>query len=127
MGSEFGGRLLGSGGVGWMFRRCVIFEFDATPGPAEAMELALIDAGAIDTYVGGGSVQALVPIESCDDFQKNTSARGFSPRRQYLTAVAKNPVSLEMNNRALAETLIGALEEHPAITAVWTTLAKDSA
>ncbi|MBI4132518.1 MAG: YebC/PmpR family DNA-binding transcriptional regulator [Candidatus Sungbacteria bacterium] len=125
--NEFGGRLVESGGVAWMFRRCVIFEFDAPPEPTEAVELVLIDAGALDTYAGDGSVQALVALESCEDFQKNISSRGLSPRRQYLTAVAQNPVQLESKDRALAEAVIAALEEHPDITAVWTTLARDSA
>ncbi len=124
---EFGGRLAEAGSVSWMFKRRVVYEFTPPGGSPDALELALIDAGAEDTAAEEGAVRALVAPEASECFQKRIPGLGISPTRQFLAAIPQNLVSLPPETNTVAEKLIAALEDHQDVTEVWSTVAPSDA
>ena len=121
---KFGGRLAEAGSVAWLFRRAVVFEFDLpAASSAEVLELALIDAGAIDTEASRDTLRVLVAPESSEAFQKHIASRGLVARRQYLAAIPQNPLALDPAIRSRVEALREALDEDPDVTDIWTTVA----
>ncbi len=123
--AEFGGKLARAGSVAWLFERKAVAAF-AVPaaGPAEAMELALIDAGAEDIRRGDGQLTALVAPENLESFQRAAGERGLTPAAIRLAAVAARAAVLAPEDRRRAEALAEALGEHPDVAEVWTNLAE---
>lgn len=117
---EHGGRLAASGSVGWLFLRRVIMEFTIPGRNAEEAELALIDAGAEDTILNGGRLEAAVAPEKAENFQRDVRTKGLNPSSSTFAAVAKNSVTVDKETRTKIETMVAALEDHPDINDVWT-------
>lgn len=121
--AEFGGKLARAGSVAWLFQRRMVAEFPApAAGETEAMELALIDAGAEDIRKDSQRCRALVAPEKLESFQRAIAERGLTPTATRFAAVAKNTVAPDPADRSRAAALQAALDDHPDVTAVWTNI-----
>lgn len=119
---EFGGRLANMGSVSWAFERKHVYEFTPTAAGKEEFELTLIEAGADNISRSGGSIRAIVPLPHAQSFLEAIAAHGLAPTSSSLAAIPTNPVALDAATHATATALIEALEEHPDITEVWSTV-----
>lgn len=125
--AEFSGKLAEAGNVAWLFERKAVLTFPVpAAGPAEAMELALIDAGAEDIRRDGERLLALVAPDTLASFRRAVGERGLAPTAIRLAAVATRAAVLNGEDRRRAEALAEALGEHPDITEVWTNIADES-
>lgn len=117
------GKLADAGSVAWMFERRAIALFPA-PDPArlDAVTLALIDAGAEDIEPGPDGLAAAVAPESLEIFERSASAAGFRPERTEILRIPKTTVAPEEGDRAQADALVAALEDHPDVVDVATNI-----
>ena len=123
--AELGGRLAEAGRVAWLFERRIAADFETPAADAEreALELALIDAGAEDTLALEGRLRAIVPPNRTEAFRERIEASGRSPIGWSAVAFPKNPIKVLPGDRARIRSLVAALEDHPDIHEVWTNVA----
>lgn len=121
-----GGRLATAGSVEWLFERLILFEFAAPAQDAEELELAFIDAGAEDTEHTAERIAAFVPPTRTEQFLKAAAARGLTPLRSLPVALPTNTVVQNTDDRASAESLRAAIEEHPDVTEVWDNFSEET-
>lgn len=122
-----GGTIGGPGSVQWQFdRRGVVRvgveEAAAQLGDREAIELALIEAGAIDITWDENGLEVVSTIE---DLKKVTAALGIfrlTPSESGLEWIARETVEVDEETAGKVMDLIDALEEHDDVRAVYTNL-----
>lgn len=121
--SDFGGKLADAGGVAWQFERLAAVSFPPVPeSELEALSLFMIDAGASDIESAGGGVTAFVPTESLESFRAAANLQGLRINTITVVMAPKTTVALGKEHRAQAEALNAALEKHPDVTSVATTV-----
>lgn len=122
-----GGTIGGPGSVQWQFdRRGVVRvgvdEAAAQLGDREAIELALIEAGAIDITWDENGLEIISTIE---DLKKIPAALGnfrLVPSESGLEWVARETAEVDEETANKVMSLIDALEEHDDVRAVYTNL-----
>lgn len=122
-----GGTIGGPGSVQWQFdRRGVVRvgveEAAAQLGDREAIELALIEAGAIDITWDENGLEVVSTIE---DLKKVTAALGIfrlTPSESGLEWIARETAEVDEETAGKVMDLIDALEEHDDVRAVYTNL-----
>ena len=122
-----GGTIGGPGSVQWQFdRRGVVRvgveEAAAQLGDREAIELALIEAGAIDITWDENGLEVVSTIE---DLKKVTAALGIfrlTPSESGLEWIARETSEVDEETAGKVMDLIDALEEHDDVRAVYTNL-----
>lgn len=122
-----GGSIGGPGSVQWQFdRRGVVRvsvdEAAAHLGDKETIELALIEAGAIDITWNENGLEVVSTIE---DLKKVTAALGnfrLTPSESGLEWIARETAEVDEETASKVMDLIDALEEHDDVRAVYTNL-----
>ena|SRR3989338_2227450 len=107
-----------------MFERRILAVFPFETATAEDVELALIDAGALDTSIAENNVEAVVAPDAMNTFLEKMKLANYTPSRTELVAIPKTTIALDEKERARAETLIELLEDHPDVNEVWTNVAE---
>ena len=123
--ADGGGRLAEAGSVAWLFERRTAADFPTQAASREAVELALIEAGAEDTAVLEDRIRALLRPEAWPGFAQTLAARGLTPIQTLRVAIPTSRLTLKRAERTAAEELLRTLQAHPDVTEVWTNVADD--
>lgn len=91
--NDFGGTLGATGSVSWMFERRGVIEI-VTKGNDDEVELAAIDAGALDTTRHDGGITIFTTPESYEHVL-NILKKSFPITQSELSLISKNPVEIK--------------------------------
>jgi YebC/PmpR family DNA-binding regulatory protein len=116
---DAGGSLGGAGSTQWMFDRRgrLLFEHPQNQG---AVELAAIDAGALDVSRDGAAVEILTPPETLHTIADTMVHMGYRPDVTEITLVPHSPVILPSPEEDRLQTLLENLEDHADVVDVTT-------
>ena len=90
--NDLGGTLGATGSVSWMFERRGVIEI-TTNGNEDEVELAAIDAGAIDTHRHPGGISVFTTPESYEHLL-NTLKKSFQVTQSEISLIPKNPLQI---------------------------------
>jgi YebC/PmpR family DNA-binding regulatory protein len=117
------GQLGASGSVSWDFLRRGAIEA-SPPASGEDPEEAAIEAGAQDVEgADEGEFRFLTEPAEVDVVGRALTARGWTLSSQELVWVAKNPVTLDDDERAEVEAFLAAIDDDDDVRAVFVGLA----
>lgn len=125
--SKRGGSLGQSGSVGFLFDQKGIFEIQAEGQDEDELFLLVAEAGAEDLAREDGTFVVTTPVESFGAVQAALSEAGVEPEEASLQRIPTTSVTLSPDQARKVAGLIEALEEHPDVQAVYTTLDLDEA
>ncbi|HLZ72963.1 MAG TPA: YebC/PmpR family DNA-binding transcriptional regulator [Dehalococcoidia bacterium] len=114
-----GGNLGESGSVAWQFKSRGVISISA-PGKEEEVELAAIDAGAIDVQSDDGEVQIYTEREELEAVRRALSEAGFEIASAELSMVPDLTVDLDEARSATALKLLDKLENDDDVQKVYT-------
>lgn len=117
-----GGSLGASGGVAWQFERRGLLTVESAADP-DAVELAAIDAGALDTEREDADLDITTPPEQLKAVEAALKAKGFAPTFAQIANVPKRYTPLAPDAMKKLENLIAELEEHADVVEVTTNAA----
>ncbi len=112
--AEHGGNLGGSGSVAWMFSRYGVVRTSALPQESskhDALELALIEAGAEDVDISDDGVEILTNIENIQGIKVIAEKNGLTVHDAGIEWIAKEPLSLDATKEDSVHTFFDALDE----------------
>jgi len=121
------GKLVGEGGVKWMFKRkgCIIVDLKMQNEGfknKERLELMAIEAGALDIYWHGDILDVYTKIEELDRVKKGLEEKGIKAESASLDWVAKEEISLNEKDREACQKLFEALDENEAVQEIYSNL-----
>ena len=108
--SRNGGNMGETGSVGWMFDPRGVISVDADGHDAEDIELAAIDAGAIDVVVDGAYVTVYTETAALDEVRRQLAAR-FKVTDAEASVVPQTTVELDNQKAVQVLKLIERLED----------------
>ncbi len=111
-----------SGSVAWQFERRGLLVVEHAGNP-DALELAAIDAGALDTEREGNSLDITTPPEKLKGVEASLKSRGVIPVSSQITNVPKQVLRLEERVTEKLQALIEELEEREDVVEVTTNAA----
>lgn len=123
--TEHGGTIGGSGSVAWMFRRCGVVRTSALPKDTiqrDAIELALIEAGAEDVDASDDGVEILTGIENLQNIKAIAEKNGLTIHDAGIEWIAKETVPLDPTKEESASAFFDALEELDDVQNVYNNL-----
>ncbi len=120
--ANHGGSLGESGSVAWQFERRGLLTIENATD-ADAIELAAIDAGALDTEREGNALDITTPPDKVKAVAAALTAAGLVPASSQLANVPKQTVPLETNTMGKLERLMEDLGEHDDVVDVTTNAA----
>lgn len=120
--SNHDGSLGESGSVAWQFERRGLVTVEQTANP-DALELAAIDAGAIDIEREGGSLDVSTSPETLKTVAAALEAAGAPVASAQLTNMPKQWLRLEADAMGKLRSLIEKLEDHEDVVEVTTNAA----
>ncbi|MBX7203702.1 MAG: YebC/PmpR family DNA-binding transcriptional regulator [Bacteroidia bacterium] len=109
--NKYGGNLGTNGSLAFVFDRMGVFEFSDTGIDEEQFTLEMIDANASEIEHEEGRYLVYVPYESFGDMQKKLESLGIEAESAGLQRIAKDSISLELNQANKVMKLIDALED----------------
>lgn len=120
--SNHGGSLGASGSVSWQFERrgLLIVEHAAD---SDAVELAAIDAGALETAREGADLDITTTPDQLKTVEDALKAKGFAPTSSQIENVPKQSLPLLPDAMKKLESLIAELEDHEDVVEVTTNAA----
>jgi YebC/PmpR family DNA-binding regulatory protein len=124
--SQNNGKLVGEGGVQWMFERkgCITLritnQYEYTN--KEKLELAVIEAGAEDIYWHNGILDVYTKTEDLEKIKKNLEKKGIKTESATLDWVAKEMVELDEKNKEACQKLFEALDENETVQEIYSNL-----
>jgi YebC/PmpR family DNA-binding regulatory protein len=114
-----GGNLGESGSVAWQFKARGVITVNA-PGKEEEVELAAIDAGAVDVQSDGGEVQIYTERDDLEAVRRSLSEAGFEVTAAELTMVPDVTIDLDEQKSVTALKLLDKLENDDDVQKVYT-------
>ena len=110
------GKLVGEGGVKWMFERkgCIIVDLKLQIEDLqnrEKLELIAIEAGAEDLYWHGDILDVYTKIEELDKVKKKLEKKDIKVESVSLDWVAKEEIALDEKSKEACQKLFEALDE----------------
>lgn len=114
-----GGSLGGAGSTQWMFTRRGRLVFKNL-ADADSVELAAIDAGALETDSDASTVEVLTTSEQLPAVAETLTSKGCRPETSEVILAPQNPLPLPAATFAALETLVRALEDHNDVVEVTT-------
>lgn len=121
--SKNGGSIGAANSVAWMFERkgVIVLPPEALEGrDLDAVEMALIEAGAEDIRKEEGGLTVLTSMADLPAVRERVAAAGFTPASAELEYVAKEPHQVPDGQKQALIDLIDALEEDEDVKAVHT-------
>lgn len=106
--SQNGGKIVGEGGVQWMFDRKGVIS--TAPENKEEAELAAIEAGAEDVYRHEDSLDVYTKPEELEKVRKNLEDKGIKAESASIDWVAKENLAISENDKKACERLFEALD-----------------
>jgi len=122
--NQNGGKLVGEGGVQWMFERkgCIIVDLKLqieNLRNKENLELMVIEAGAEDLYWHNDFLDVYTKIEDLEKVKKNLEERGVKVESVSLDWVAKEEISVDEKTKESCRKLFETLDENEAVQEIY--------
>ncbi len=114
-----GGNLGESGSVAWQFKARGVITVNAQDNEEE-VELAAIDAGAVDVQSDGGEVQIYTERDDLEAVRRTLSESGFEVTSAELTMVPDVTIDLDEQKSVTALKLLDKLENDDDVQKVYT-------
>jgi YebC/PmpR family DNA-binding regulatory protein len=115
-----GGNLGESGSVAWQFHSRGVIVVNAGKNDPEAIELAAIDAGAVDVQAEDGEVQVITEREDLEGVRRTLTEAGLEVASAELSLVPENTVELDEARSVQALKLLDKLESDDDVQKVHT-------
>jgi len=125
--NQNGGKLVGEGGVKWMFERkgCIIVDCKLQIGDLqnrEKLEMLAIEAGASDIYWHAETLDVYTNTGELDKVKKNLEEKGIKTESVSLDWVPKEEISLNEKTKESCQKLFEALDENDAVQEIYSNL-----
>ena len=116
-----GGKIAEGGGAHWAFERkgLLTIERGADEKDSDELTLAAIESGAEDVRESDEALEVIVPPESLDRVKQALEGNGVPVADATLGWVPRQTVALAQDQRAEAEKLFTALDDHEDVQAIW--------
>jgi len=111
------GKLVGGGGVQWMFERKGVIIISSEN--KEEAELAAIESGADDLYWHNSSLDIYTKPEDLEKIRKSLEDKGMKPESVSLDLVAKEKVEINDKDKNACQKLFEALDENEAVQEIY--------
>jgi len=118
------GKLVGEGGVKWMFERkgCLIVDLKLqieNLQNRENLEMIAVEAGAEDLYWHDDVLDVYTKIEDSEKVKKNLEERGIKIDSASLDWTAKEEISVDEKTKGACQKLFEALDENEAVQEIY--------
>jgi len=125
--NQNGGKLVGEGGVKWMFERkgCIIVALKLQIEDLqnrEKLELMAIEAGALDIYWHDEILDVYTNTEELDKVKKNLEEKGIKIDSVSLDWVPKEEIALNEKTKETCQKLFEALDENDAVQEIYSNM-----
>lgn len=126
--NQNGGKLVGEGGVKWMFERkgCLTLRItnldELRIKNREKLEMLAIEAGASDIYWHAETLDVYTNTEELDKVKKNLEEKGIKTESVSLDWVPKEEISLNEKTKESCQKLFEALDENDAVQEIYSNL-----
>ncbi len=118
--SQNNGKLVGEGGVQWMFDKRGVIATNSKN--REESELSAIEAGAEDVYWHDDVLDVFTKPEELEKVKKNLENKGIKTETTSLGWVAKEEIELSEKNKESCQKLFEALDENDAVQEIYSNL-----
>jgi YebC/PmpR family DNA-binding regulatory protein len=118
--SQNGGKMVGEGGVRWMFDKKGVAT--VTPTNKEEAELLAIEAGADDVSWDGDSLDVFTKPEDLEKVKKALDEKGLKVESSSIDLVAKENVDVNEKDKEAAHKLFEALDENDSVQEIYSNL-----
>jgi YebC/PmpR family DNA-binding regulatory protein len=115
-----GGNLGESGSVAWQFKTQGVITLNASKGNTDDMELAAIDAGAVDVQSEDGEVTVYTERGDLEAVRRALTEAGFDVTGSELSLVPENTIELDEARSIQALKLLDRLESDDDVQKVYT-------
>jgi YebC/PmpR family DNA-binding regulatory protein len=115
-----GGNLGESGSVAWQFKTQGVITLNASKGSTDDMELAAIDAGAVDVQSEDGEVTVYTERGDLEAVRRALTEAGFDVTGSELSLVPENTIELDEARSVQALKLLDRLESDDDVQKVYT-------
>ena len=126
--NQNGGKLVGEGGVKWMFERkgCLTLRItnldELRIKNKEELEMLAIEAGASDIYWHDETLDVYTNTGELDKVKKNLEEKGIKTESVSLDWVPKEEISLNAKTKESCQKLFEALDENDAVQEIYSNL-----
>jgi len=125
--NQAGGKLVGEGGVKWMFDKkgCIsvnIKDQEQNLQNREELEMMSIESGAEDIYVQDDVLDIYTKIENLENVRKTLEEKGIKAESASLDWVPKEEVSVEEKQKEGCQKLFDSLDELDSVQGVYSNL-----
>ena len=126
--NQNGGKLVGGGGVKWMFERkgCLTLRItnldELRIKNKEELEMLAIEAGASDIYWHAETLDVYTNTGEVDKVKKNLEEKGIKTESVSLDWVPKEEISLNAKTKESCQKLFEALDENDAVQEIYSNL-----
>ena len=125
--NQNGGKLVGEGGVKWMFERkgCMIVDLKLQIEDLqnrEKLEMLAIEAGASDIYWHDETLDVYTNTGELDRVKKSLEEKGISIESASLDWVAKEQIELNEKQKESSQKLFEALDENDAVQEIYSNM-----
>ncbi len=117
--SRGGGNLADTGAVGWIFETRGVIEVEAAGKDPDDVQLAAIDAGALDVSVEEDSIEVLTEPGDLETVREALTAAGVKVTRAEVARVPKNTVELDEKAAIQALKLLERLDDLDDVSRVY--------
>lgn len=115
-----GGNLGESGSVAWQFKTQGVITLNASKGNTDDMELAAIDAGAVDVQSEDGEITVYTERGDLEAVRRALTEAGFDVTGSELSLVPENTIELDEARSIQALKLLDRLESDDDVQKVYT-------
>lgn len=115
-----GGNLGEAGSVAWQFKTQGVITLNASKGNTDDMELAAIDAGAVDVQSEDGEVTVYTERGDLEAVRRALTEAGFDVTGSELSLVPENTIELDEARSVQALKLLDRLESDDDVQKVYT-------
>lgn len=122
---KFNGKLVGEGGVRWMFEKkgCITLDFNSQNLKSkEDLEIIAIEAGAEDLYWHGDLLDVYTKIEDLEKVKRNLMEKGLKIESASLDWVPKEMVEVKEKEKEELEKLFENLDELDSVQEIYSNL-----
>lgn len=124
--NQYGGKMVGEGGVRWMFDRKGTITINPSDQPSpkskEELELLAIEVGAQDFYWHEGLIDLYGQPEELETIRKNLEQKGIKIDSSSLDWVPKEEVAVDEKTKESCQKLFDALDELESVQDIFSNL-----
>ncbi len=125
--SQHNGKLVGGGGIKWMFERkgCITIDYNSQNENLrnkEKLELTAIEAGAEDTYWHSDTLDVYTKIEELEKVKKNLEEKGIKIDSTSLDWIPKEEKEVDEKTKESCQKLFDDLDEAESVQDIYSNL-----